>query len=108
MARYPTIDELDGWQTLTIAARTHALAVLAQGDATQRLPNAEGLVKARKAMRNACLPVGQQMRGSPMSELVRAVDRWAVLNAYDRRLKASELHRLAIEAAKQAGFDDAS
>jgi len=95
--------EMAAWEVLTTAARSHAEAVIA-ADLAARLPSAEPLMIARKAIRNMTLPPGQQMAASPMVRLLRLVDRWAVMNPYDRRIAAAELRNTAAEAAQMAGF----
>lgn len=72
--------------------------------ADRRLPSADPLLKAAKGCSKLTLPVGQQMRDSPIVRVLRLVERWAVLSPEDRRAKAAELRDLATEAAKLAGF----
>jgi putative intracellular protease/amidase len=106
VARSPTVDELAAWQVLTLAARSHGEAVVAVAEASARLPSADRLLAARKAVRGFTLPDDQQMAGSPMVRLVRFVDRWAVMSSIDRHAFAAELRNLAVEAAEQAGFEE--
>lgn len=104
MARRPSADESAAWEVLATAARSHAEAVELVVEPSAQLPSANRLIGARKAVRNACLPSGQQYRGSPMSELVRLVDRWAVMSAAERRRRAGELRDTA-DAATALGFE---
>lgn len=101
--RNPSLEELAIWEVLTTAAEAHADAVIALAP-TERLPNADRLIAARKAARLVVLPAGQAISGSPMVRLLRLVDRWAVMSAGDRRNHARELRHTAIEAATMAGF----
>lgn len=101
----PTLEQLADWRAFTTAARDHADAVRAMPDASDRLPSADRLMAARKAMKGVPLPDGQQILGSPMFRLVRLVERWAVMSAHDRHTHAAELRNTAIEAAAVAGFE---
>lgn len=100
----PTVEQLAAWEVLTTSARAHAEAVIALPDTNARLPNADRLIAARKALRLVPLPDGQQILGSPMFRLVKLIDRWSVMSAIDRHMHAAELRNTAIEAAKLAGF----